>query len=301
MKIILIALILSLNTQAKLIDKVAGVVNDRVFTLSEVNRIKNTISVRKEIAPFIYTEKKYSQKDILRLTQNSYIIRNKLEELGFIISDDQVEDRINETQKQLRLTRDQLLLFLDSKGVTFNEYFEILREAMEYNIFNRRIIAPLVTITDQELKMEYYKNSSSKQSISYTYEVVDYSLPKNKIQTSDVNKLPSILNNYRSNGNLPEIYKDIEMDNLGNLRGEDLPSNIKNILSKTQAKNFSKPVLIDNTYHVFYLVNKNIVDSKDFLRAKGTIYNRLFLQRSIKLSKNWFARESLNYYILDNL
>ena len=299
--LILLTFILSTYTHSKLIDKVAGVINDKIFTLSEVERVKNTIPVRKEIAPFIFTKDKYSNKEVLRLLQNSFIIKNKLEELGFIVSDDQVEDRINETQKQLQLSRDQLLQFLNSKGITFNEYFEILRDAMEYNIFNRRIIAPLVTITDQELKTEYYKNTKSKKTINYIYEVIDYNIKKDKLQKEDIARMPSVLEKYIENGNLPEIYSEIEMDSLGKLAGEDVPKNIRNVLRNTNEKKFSKPILIDNRYHSFYLISKKIIDSKDFLRAKEAIYNRLFMERSMKLSKNWFSREALNYYILDNL
>ncbi|MBD66952.1 MAG: hypothetical protein CME62_17245 [Halobacteriovoraceae bacterium] len=299
--LILLTFILSTYTHSKLIDKVAGVINDKIFTLSEVERVKNTIPVRKEIAPFIFTQDKYSNKEVLRLLQNSFIIKNKLEELGFIVSDDQVEDRINETQKQLQLSRDQLLQFLNSKGITFNEYFEILRDAMEYNIFNRRIIAPLVTITDQELKTEYYKNTKSKKTINYIYEVIDYNIKKDKLQKEDIARMPSVLEKYIENGNLPEIYSEIEMDSLGKLAGEDVPKNIRNVLRNTNEKKFSKPILIDNRYHSFYLISKKIIDSKDFLRAKEAIYNRLFMERSMKLSKNWFSREALNYYILDNL
>ena len=172
---------------------------------------------------------------------------------------------------------------------------------MEYNIFNRRIIAPLVTITDQELKTEYYKNTKSKKTINYIYEVIDYNIKKDKLQKEDIARMPSVLEKYIENGNLPEIYSEIEMDSLGKLAGEDVPKNIRNVLRNTNEKKFSKPILIDNRYHSFYLISKKIIDSKDFLRAKEAIYNRLFMERSMKLSKNWFSREALNYYILDNL
>lgn len=294
-------LFLSINVQAKLIDKIAGVINDRVYTLSEIKRVQSTLDIRKEIAPFIYTKSKYSQKDVLKVLQNSFIIKDKLEELGFIISDDSVEDRINETQKNLNLNRKELLQFLGSKNITYTEYFEILREAMEFNIFNRRIIAPLVTITDQELKNEYYSANSGNKVLAFNYEIVDYTLAKNKIQASDIGKLTSILTNYRKTGSLPEIYKDISMDDLGKVSNEDLPKNIRMILKTTQENSFSDPLIIDNTIHVFYVVKKSLAESTGYLKVRNAIYNRLFLVRANSLSANWFSREALNYYILDNL
>lgn len=294
-------LLLSASANAKLIDKVAGVINDRVYTLSEIERVLDTIQIRKEIAPFIYTKKDYSQRDVLKSLQNTFIIKDKLEELGFIVSDDSVEDRIRETQKSLNLNREELKQFLKTKNISFSEYFEILREAMEFNIFNRRIIAPLVTITDQELKNEFYKGSSSSKTVSYRYEVVDYTINKSKVQNSDLKNLPSVLTTYRKTGNLPEIYKDFSMDDLGKVAGEDLPKNIRIALKTTEEKSFSTPVILDNTVHIFYVIKKSIAESAEFLKVRNAIYNRLFLQRASDLSNNWFSREALNYYILDNL
>ena len=160
-------LVLSVQVEAKLLDKVSGVINDKVFTLSEIERVQNTVDIRREIAPFIYNQPNYNKKDILNLLQNLFIIRDKLSELGYVISDDAVESRINETEKGLGLNRKELLKFLESKGISFNEYFEILREAMEYNVFNGRVIAPLVTITDQEMKNLYYKKTKNKNKGYY--------------------------------------------------------------------------------------------------------------------------------------
>jgi peptidyl-prolyl cis-trans isomerase SurA len=203
--ILLVLMALSAQANATLIDKVAGVINDNVYTLSEVTRVQNTLDIRKEIAPFIYKDKSSSQGDILRLMQNKFIIKDKLSELGFVISDDAVESRIKETEKSLRLNRPELLQFLKSKGISFNEYFELLREAMEYSVFQRRIIAPLVTITDQELKNFYYNMNSSNKALSFKYKVVDFTLPENKVLKSDLDRLPAILETYKKTGNIPQI------------------------------------------------------------------------------------------------
>jgi peptidyl-prolyl cis-trans isomerase SurA len=301
-KLIPLLLLTLINpANAKLIDKIAGVINDKVFTLSEVKRIKSTIDIRKEIAPFIFTKNKYSQQDVLRILQHSYIVRDKLEELGFIISDDSVEDRIKETERSLKLNRDDLLVFLASKGITFNEYFEIIRSAMEFNIFNRRIIAPLVTITDQELKNVYYKTDSRAKSSSFNYNVIDFNISVNKIQKSDIKNFPNVLSIYRKTGNLPEIYSSLSTDELGELSNEDIPKSLQKVFRVTSEKSFSRPYISDGTLHVFYLVKKEIADSSDFLEKKRRIYSKLFMTRSSKLSQNWFSRESLKYYVLNNL
>lgn len=304
MKIIIPALLtmmFSLTSSAKLLDKVAGVINDKTFTLSELKRVNDTISARKEIAPFIFTKKKYTLKDILKVQQNIYIIKDKLSEMGFVVSDDSVESRILETEKRLGLKRADLLVFLESKGISFNEYFELIRNATEFNIFNRRIISPLVNITEQEVKNEFYKQNTSNKALSFKYNIVDFYLPENQVQKKDLNRLPYILEEYQKTGNIPEIYKNLETTNLGDVSDDDLPKDLSKVLRKTNEGSFSLPYLKNNLVHIFYLKTKDLTESQDFLRYKDRIYNAIYMKRSKTITKTWFSKESLNYYILENL
>lgn len=297
----LILMMLSSASQAKLLDKVAGVVNDKTFTLSEVKRVKNTISARREIAPFIYTKKNYSLKDVLKILQNTFIIKDKLSEMGFVVSDDSVESRIIETEKRLGLKRADLLVFLDSKGISFNEYFELIRNATEFNIFNRRIISPLVNITEQEVKNEYYKLNSSNKALSFKYKIVDFYLPESKVLKKDLKRLPFILEEYQKTGNIPQIYKNIETSNLGDVSDDDLPTDLSSLLKKTNEGSFTKAYVKNNLVHIFYLKTKDLTESQDFIRSKNQIYNAIYMKRSKVITKTWFSKESLNYYILENL
>ncbi len=199
----------------KLLDKVAGVVNDQVYTLSEINRIQETLPARNEISGIIYKKLDYTDKEILKILQHRYIIKDKLAELGFVISDDSVESRIKETEQRLGLRRQDLLNFLETKNLTFNEYFELIREAMEYNYFNSRIIAPLVNITEQEVKNYYYNESSKNQALSFNYQIVDFSIAQNQLTAPEAERLPQVLEEYQKTGSLPEVYKDISTNDLG--------------------------------------------------------------------------------------
>jgi peptidyl-prolyl cis-trans isomerase SurA len=296
-----ILLALAINANAKLLDKIAGVINDKVYSLSELKRIQSTVSARKEIAPFIYTKDKYSVNDILKLQHRIFIVKDKLSEQGFVVSDDSVEARIKDTEKRLGLSRNDLLDFLASKRISFNEYFELIREATEYNIFNRRIIAPLVNITDQEIKNYYYKINKSNKALSFKYQIVDFYLPKSKILEQDIKRLPSILEVYQKTGNLPSIYRDIETTNLGNVSDDDLPKELSNILKKTDEGSFSTPYMKNDLVHLFFVKKKDLTASQDFISQKDMIYNQIYMKRSKSITANWFSREGLNYFVLENL
>lgn len=291
----------ALAAESVLLDKIAGVINDNVTTLSDIQRIQETLEARKEISPLIYNQEQYTNKQVLTLIQHRFIVKDKLSELGFVVSDDSVESRVNETEKRLGLRREDLLNFLESKGITFNEYFELIREAMEYNIFNGRIISPLVNITDQEVKNYYYNLKSEKTALSFTYEIVDFSLPSNSILTSEKKRMPSVLEEYQKTGNLPEAYKNVETSNLGKVSGDDLPKDLSAMLKNTDEGAFSAPYERGGAVHVFYIKRKDLTESQDFLKHKEQIYSELFVKRSKTIIENWFSREALNYYILENI
>ena len=299
----LIALLLltSLSAQAKLLDKVAGVINDKIFTLSEIERIQKTIKFRREVSPFIFKKAKYSKAEVLKILQNQFIIKDKLSEIGYVFSDDSVDSQIRETEKQLGLTRDQLLEFLKGNGVTFNEYFELIRSAMEFNRYNRVIIAPLVTITDQEIKNYYYKLNTKNKALEFNYTVVDFTLPSNLVSKKEMKTLTNTLSIYQKTGNIPSKFKEIDTTDLGTLSDDDLSKDLSQLFRATDESSFSKPYVKDGIVHIFFLKKKDLKESKDFLSKRGFIHNKIFLERSNQISTNWFKREALNYYILENL
>jgi peptidyl-prolyl cis-trans isomerase SurA len=121
----------SAYAQEKLLDKIVAVINNRVISLSEVLRAEQTIDARKEVSPMIYTEAKYDRKKLLDIMIRSVIVRDKINAQGYVINDEAVESRIKMTEEKLGLRRSDLLNFLKMKGLTFEEYFQIIRETME--------------------------------------------------------------------------------------------------------------------------------------------------------------------------
>lgn len=300
--ILLLVVFSSISVHAKLLDKIAGVINDQVFTLSEILRINETVSARREISPIIYSQTKYSNFEILKILQRNFIIKDKLSSMGFIMSDDNVESRILETERRLGLSRSDLLNFLESKNISFNEYFELIREAMELNVFNTRVIAPLVSITDQEVKNLYYKlNADKNKALAFKYYVVDFYINEEKVITNEVNRLPQILSEYQKTGNIPSVYKDIETNDLGNVTDEDLPKDLSNILKNTSENSFSVPYIKNGVVHIFFLKKKDLTESSDYLSKKEMLYGQIFTEKSKSIFDSWFDKESKNYFIQENI
>ncbi|MCR9206338.1 MAG: SurA N-terminal domain-containing protein [Halobacteriovoraceae bacterium] len=292
-----ISAFLCFNSQAVLLDKIVAVVNDRPILLSQIKRVSKNVEARRNISPQIYSKNKYSRKEIIEIKIQEQLLRGKLTEIGYIISDDQVEAQIKNTEDRLGLNRAALLNFLKSNNFSFDEYFELIRSSIEYNLFISRIIQPLISITEQDVKNAYYNKYSGKKRLSFKYELVDFSLPSNKLKKGMLSQFTSILTNFQQTGILPSDFSEVSTNNLGELREGDLNSKLKKLLSSTEEGKFSKPTKIGGQYHVFFVKRKDLVESEDFLRSKNRIRAELF-QKSIKsVSTSWFKSEAGKHYI----
>jgi len=301
---IVLTLLLSVgnvHAQEKLLDKIVAVVNGRVYSLSELERVEITLPARREISPFLYSKEQVDRSSLLELMIKTQIIRDKLGTQGYVISDDAVESRIRATEEKLGLSRDSLLDFLKGKGVTFEEYFEIIREAMEYNLFTTRIIGPLVTVTEQELKNEFYKRHANDKALSFTYNVVDFSVPAPEGKGNENSNFVQALKDYQVTGRLGFGYTDLDANPIEGIKEDGLAKAIAESLEKTPEGNFTPAIVLGDRLHSFYVKSKDLVESATFQKSKVRLEDELFAEKSISLTKNWFDREYGNYYIKKSL
>lgn len=295
--IFLISFIFPSYSKARLLDKIMAVVNDKTITLSQVRRVRKNIKARKNISPQIYKQDNYSDRQIVDIFINRNIIRDKLTDLGYVINDDQVESQIKQTEKRLGLTRDSLMDFLKSNNTTFDEYFETIRETIEYNIFISRVINPLISITDQEVKNTFYKKNMNNKTFSFKYELVDFSLQQNAFKGPMLKNFKEVLEKFQLNGILPHNFSKVSTNSLGKLTEEGLNENLRKLLKLTDEGNFSEPLKMGNAYHIFYVKKKDLVESEKFNESKNRIRGLLFNKASQGMKTLWFERESNKHYI----
>jgi peptidyl-prolyl cis-trans isomerase SurA len=285
------------TAHARLLDKMVAVFNDKVITLSQLRRVNQNLAARRNISPGVYTKTKYNDAEVSKLIIHRYLIREKLAEVGYIISDDQVESQIKSTEKRLRLNRKALLQFLKSNNMTFDEYFEIIRETIEYNIFYSRVIRPLISITEQEIKNYYYRNNLKNKTVAFRYNLIDFSMDKSQMTSSMKKSYKNMLRKFQTNGVLPNKYSDLQTNELGNITEEGLTADLKRVLKRTDEGSFSNPITIGNAVHVFFIKKKDLVASSNYKKARLQIREQLFQRTASKVTTLWFKRENNKHYI----
>ena len=297
LKIFAAFLLLNLSIHAELLDKMLAVVDDKIITLSQVNRIESNFASRKGISPNIFNKESYNKKEIVELMIQRIMIRDRLTEMGYIISDDRVESEIKSKEKMLRLDRAALLNFLKTNNLTFDEFFELTRESIEFNVFISTVIQPLISVTEQEIKNTFYKQNKANKSLTFKYTLVDFNLPKAKLNSSQVKQFPKVLEQYQANGILPKAYTGLDTDTIPDIHQEDLNQKLRNLLKETDEGSFSKSILIGDAYHVYYVKKKDAAESEMYQRSKEKIRNQIFSKQINSISDFWYGNQEKKHYI----
>ena len=68
-------------------------------------------------------------------------------------------------------------------------------------------------------------------------------------------------------------------------------------MKKTEEGKFSDPILFGDSYHVFFVKKKSLVESSVYLNAKPRIQRQLYEKVSQKVIETWLAQESQKHYI----
>ncbi len=287
----------SFLVNAKLLDKIVAVVDDQTISQLDMTRIKDTLKARNEISPQIFNKLNFSDQEIIRILINKKLIREKLSSLGYVIADDQVEAQIKSTEERLGLNREALLNFLKSNGLEFEEYFEVTRESIEYNIFLSRIISPMISVTEQEIKNEFYKLNASNSTLGHRFDLVDFSINKGLLKSDEMALLPDALKGLQKGESLSGNFSKFEATNINSVNEDGLAKEIKSQLDKINVGDFSAPVIIGKKLHIFFVKRKELVDSEQFVKQKESLRQKIYSETEKQVTDMWFQREESKHFI----
>lgn len=294
---LLAILAFTISIQAALLDKISAVVNEEIITLSMIHRIQNSMQARRAVSPFIYTKENYSEKEVANLLIRKYIIREKLKELGYIIGDSQVESEIKDREQKLGLSRAQLLVFLEKNKTNYDEFFEITREAIEFNLFNSRIIIPLVSVSEQEIKNSFFKENINNKTISYKYTLVNFTIDPSKAPKSNWGEFKKTMVDFQKGAPLPRKYSSIDSVTLGDITEEGLTKDLASLIKKTNEGDFTDPIEFNGKVSIFFVKTRDIVESELFIQNKPRLNAQIFENKALEATELWFEREKGNHYI----
>ncbi len=284
-----------------LIDKVALVINDQSYTLSDFVSVQKNFSARSEVAPIVYMPNKNSPENLVQTFIQIYIVRQKLKDIGYSISDDIVDERIRYIEKAQGLSRNELNNFLKSKSLDFNTYFQLIKESVELTQYLQKIIYPTIDISDLEIKNFFLKNFPSYNQKSIKYDLIAITIPPSVESSFSLKEIISHVKAYRDGIPFPEKLKDLESYRMDKIDESGLASNISSVLKKTDIGQFTQVIKVQKKSTLFFIENKEFSESSVFEAEKERIKLQLAFEKAQLVLDDWINAEVKNYYISKNI
>lgn len=179
---ILTALFLCSATQAETVDKIIAKVGTEVITQSDFNTAMQTkkISLLQQYGAKDGAElfSKYRVNALEEIVLQK-ILDTEIQREKITITDDVIEREYEDRLRQMHLTGPDFVLQLAASGLSLAEFKKNLRRELGQREFVAKKIAPLINISDVDLKKEYDSNLSQFQTYD-KFRFIEAYLPTEK-------------------------------------------------------------------------------------------------------------------------
>lgn len=149
------------GADARVVDRIAAVVNDEVIALSEVYEIGSTFVSQRCPASESGPDPECvlgAENEVLDSLIRRMLIRQELTRLQLDVTAADVDQAIDRTVQQYQLAdRAALRTEVEASGKRWDEYRDELMEFLRTQAFQARILAPRVTVTEDEMRDLYQR------------------------------------------------------------------------------------------------------------------------------------------------
>jgi peptidyl-prolyl cis-trans isomerase SurA len=145
----------------EIVDRIVAVVNDDIITLSELNNAIRPYEEKLSTAGYSQEKMEAMQfnlrQEMLKNLVDRKITDQEVKKLGMTVSDQEVDNAIEQLKRSRMMTQEDLEKALKQEGLTYDAYREKIRqEILRPKLINFSVKSKVI-ITDQDIKT-YYDN-----------------------------------------------------------------------------------------------------------------------------------------------
>lgn len=180
----LIFLILwTIPAQAEVLNKVAAVVNQDIITTYELDReVANRLAAQTPENRPVPQSREALQRQVLDQMIEQTLVNQRVEELGLQVTEEEMEEAINDVLQQNNITREQLRQALAAQGLSFNEYREKIRQQILRIKLIGREVQSKVDVSSREIRDDFRENIDKyrgEPTVSLSY--LQFAIPRDTL------------------------------------------------------------------------------------------------------------------------
>jgi len=258
---------------AATIDGVAVIINKEPITLYDVFKYSQRFNI--------------SKKESLDILVRQKLEESEIKKQGIAVDGFEVDQYIENLAISNKMSQYDFLSMIRSKNIDVSEYKEDLKKKLQRDKLYKKIVnTKMQQMSDGELQA-YYNENLNEFSQAGSFDVTIYT-------SANQQSLATIQNNPMS------AASDVELKE-GKLEAAKTDPKLTALLNKTAIGKFSSIVKSDaNNYAMFFVKDKQNVQSVAFADAKNYIYSKLSEGKEQKAIEEYFEKlkSSANIQVL---
>ncbi len=254
--------------KAEVIDKIVATVNDKPITTYDL----------KQLAPFYHAK---DEKQLLNDVINDYVIEDIAKKDGIVLTDEDINEFIENVAKNNKLTKDELEQKIKQEGLNYDYY----KEFAKFNAYKLKVIqkifAPTIQIDEQEIKNFYNNHPDLFNQSTVTLDVIE---TKSK---TDIEEAMKQLQLGVSFDTVKEKYS-INKSEPKQVYISDINKQLQSIVDKMQIGQISPIIESSDGYFIIKVLDKKNI-SLSFDDVKDKIRNLLFEEKLQERFSSWLS------------
>jgi peptidyl-prolyl cis-trans isomerase SurA len=288
---------------ADLCNRVVAFVNNDIITVYELNKKIEEFTglipedLRRK------NEEKYLQirEEILDYLIEEKLTQVKIQEMGIVVTEKQIEATIENRNKDAGLTRDDLLAELKKRGLTYEKYAANVKKELEWARLIENEIRSKIIIKEEKINQYYHDHRNEFSSDDKVYLADIFLSQENPESEEKAVKLKETLEEIQKKiakgadfSELAKVYSQgpgaESGGELGSFKMSQLDPELQRLLEGMSEGEVGGPLVRPNGIQLIKLVKRERGKIKTIEEAHDAIYNILY-QEEVKTRYTAWIKE----------
>jgi peptidyl-prolyl cis-trans isomerase SurA len=252
-----------LGARGALLDRIAAVVNDGVVLKSELDEQVATVVQRieqqnKEVPPLSVLRQQILDRLVLQEIQWQRASR-----VGVKVSDEMVNEALQDLATRNKITLSQLPEALESQGLNYAAYRESLRREIALSILRQRDVISHIVVTPHEIDQYLAREAKRGENVEYNVSHILLSLPLGATP-GEIDKVTERAREIHDRAVKGEDFSQLAITysnsqtaldggQLGWKKAAQLPSFLADLITSMQPGAVSEPLRTPSGFHIVRL------------------------------------------------
>ncbi|MBI5598424.1 MAG: peptidyl-prolyl cis-trans isomerase [Deltaproteobacteria bacterium] len=267
----------------EVVDRVVAVVNDGIITLSELNAATAVVTGGlKGGRPLEGKNTVETKSRVLDNLIERMLIKQSAERMGIEVSEREIDNAIEDVEKQNNITHETLLVALAKNGLTFVQYREQIKEDIRQVKFLNQQFRSRIQIPDEDVE-GYYRQNIAKFSGPPSYRLRVIFLSADKADDPASTRLGAVSEGLKSGAGFEALAREYSDEpsardggDIGYVKSGELSPVLEDIAKLLSPGQISEPVAMPDGVYIIQLVDRKPGEGAPLDKVKNEIRNTLY-------------------------